>query len=200
LSTDVFSINLNSLATTAPNVFLDESGIALSTDRDTLYKQVDGFSYVEVSSTNTTCSENGLQDTCKYYQDPVTGVQYLYYYPNDDTTQYLYEMYPNQISPIDGVTNEHFMVWMKPSILPTFRKLYGSINGSFESGQRITIQVVANYEVGSFDSSKTLILSSLGNYGGRNLFLGEAYLTVGILSLIYGTVMYIKHKWLCKSP
>ncbi len=71
------------------------------------------------------CATEGLPDDCKYYQDPATGTQYYFHYPNDDTVQYLYETYPNHISPIDGVTDQHFKVWMRPAALPQFRKLYG---------------------------------------------------------------------------
>jgi hypothetical protein len=41
------------------------------------------------------------------------GNRWAYWYPSDDTIQYLYESYPDNISPIQGVENEHFMVWMR---------------------------------------------------------------------------------------
>jgi hypothetical protein len=41
------------------------------------------------------------------------GSRWAYWYPSDDTIQYLYESYPDNISPIQGVENEHFMVWMR---------------------------------------------------------------------------------------
>lgn len=191
-SADMFF--LNTTATSVPNLYLDETGIALSTDKEVLYKQVSGFQSAEVSSASVSCQSVGLPDTCKTYTDPNTQQVYKFYYPKDDSTQYLYETYPDQISPIDGVTNEHFMVWMKPSILPTFRKLYGSINGTFESGQKLVIDVIANYEVGSFDAKKGLVISTLGDFGGKNIFPGQAYLTVGIFSLIFGLILCVKEK------
>ncbi len=186
---------MNSGTTSVSDAYLDENGIALSSDKESLYKQVSGFKSAKVSSISATCDSVGLPSTCQTYTDPNTQQIYKYYYPNDETTQYLYETYPDQISPIDGVTNEHFMVWMKPSILPTFRKLYGSINGTFNSGDKLVINIVANYEVGSFDAKKSLVISTLGSFGGKNIFPGQAYLTVGIFALIFGLVLFVKEKW-----
>lgn len=171
----------------------------MSKDKEDLYKQVDGFQYVTLDSTadvnNPNCQLLGLNPGCKGYYDSATNTAYAFYYPNDDTTQYLYESY-SQISPIDGVTDEHFIVWMKPSILPTFRKLYGSINGTFNDGDQLVIDVTANFEVGSFDGKKGLVISTIGDYGGKNLFPGQAYLTVGLFSFLFGLLLVVKEKWL----
>jgi hypothetical protein len=118
---------------------------------------------------------------------------YKFYYPNDDTVQYLYESYPQQISPIDGVMNEHFIVWMRTAGLPTFRKLYGKVNGKFNVGDKIVFQVMANYEVQSFEGSKGLILSTVGHLGGKNVNIGIAYTVVGSIALFVGTVFAFKH-------
>jgi hypothetical protein len=50
---------------------------------------------------------------CGLYTDPDTAVVTAYYYPNDATTQYLYESYPDVVTPLQGVKNEHFIVWMR---------------------------------------------------------------------------------------
>jgi len=185
--TDIFV--LDSDASVPANLALEETGISVKSDREDIFKQVDGFAYVAVADTSVSCASVGLSTGCKAYTDAKTGQGYLFYYPNDDTVQYLYESYPAQISPIDGVTDEHFIVWMKTSSLPTFRKLYGRIEGDLHAGDRLVFNVTANFEVDSFDATKTLLISNLGAMGGRNTFLGVAFTTIGSLCMVFGVVL-----------
>ncbi|RYH31277.1 hypothetical protein EON65_03065 [archaeon] len=153
---------------------------------------MDGFQFANVSSPLVSCTDAGLPSDCKTYVDTDTGTVYKYYYPKDDSVQYLHETYPDQISPIDGVTDEHFIVWMRAAMFPTFRKLYGKIHHDFKKGDELTITITANYEVGSFDGTKGLLLSTLGDYGGRNKFPGEVFLTVGSFALIGGCLLLLR--------
>jgi hypothetical protein len=124
LSADVFT--LNTTTTSVENLSLDESNIAWSSD-DEKFKQPSGFKSVRIDGDfPDSCSGGNMPSGCQNYTDPKTNQKYLYYYPQDSTVQYLYESYPDQISPIDGVTDEHFKVWMRPAALPRFRKLYGT--------------------------------------------------------------------------
>lgn len=199
------------------NVILDEDNIALPEDKQHLYKQVNGFQYAMLNSIEATqvgcqttqnfsppttqgqCATFGLDPSCLCYTDVSDGQQYLFYYPDNDTTQYLYESYPNQISPIEGVTDQHFIVWMRTATLPTFRKLYGTLStsdgASFQSGDTITIEIVANFEVDSFDGAKLLLVSNLGGLGGKNVFTGQAYITVGTILLTFGLLVLGKELW-----
>lgn len=135
---DQFS--LISTSSIPSSLFLDETNIALPSDKASLYLQVSGFSSAPANCTvssislpsSAECSAAGLSSGCKCYKEESTGSTYLFYYPNDATTQYLYESYPDQISPLDGVTDEHFIVWMRTSSMPTFRKLYGKIDGAID--------------------------------------------------------------------
>lgn len=123
LLTDKFTVDT---AHSSPsNIAMDESDIAWKSD-DEKFKQPKGFQSKEVDSFSGTCAENDMPTGCQQYTDASTGQKYLFYYPNDDTVQYLYETYPDQISPIVGVTDDHFKVWMRPAALPKFRKLYGT--------------------------------------------------------------------------
>ena len=102
-------------------------------------------------------------------------------------------MYPNQISPLKGVTDEHFIVWMRTAGLPTFRKLYGRLNYNLKKGTQLIFKITANYEVGSFNGQKTLVISTVGQFGGKNPFLGIAYVVVGAISLLLGALFGLKH-------
>lgn len=93
--------------------------------------------------------------------------------------------------------NEHFIVWMRTSALPTFRKLYGKIDQDLEAGSLITVDIDNRYNTYKFDGKKKIVLSTASWLGGKNDFLGIAYLTVGSICFIFGLVFL---GLLCKYP
>lgn len=82
---------------------------------------------------------------------------------------------------------------MKTSGLPNFRKLYGKLADGLKQGT-YTLRVANNYEVESFDGTKTFVLSTTNALGGENQFLAVCYILVGvlcsILSMIFGAVSW----------
>lgn len=92
---------------------------------------------------------------------------------------------------------------MRTATLPTFRKLYGTLHteddSSFQQGDMVTLNIVANFEVDSFDGVKTILISSLGDMGGKNVFTGQAYTTVGSFLLAAGVVMLSWELWKMKE-
>lgn len=171
---------------------VDETGIAWDSDVEDKFKQPDGFEYeVKTGNCATQLGSSNANETV--YE----GVTYCYLYPKDDTTQYLYESYPQVINPIEGVTNEHFIVWMRTAALPNFRKLYGIIDSDIPKGTTLRFEVEANFLVSTFDGGKYLILSTSSWVGGKNSFLGACYITVGVLSLLISGAFAFK-QW--KDP
>ncbi|KAL5205984.1 hypothetical protein ABZP36_034193 [Zizania latifolia] len=72
------------------------------------------------------------------------------------------------------------IVWMRTAALPTFRKLYGKIDVDLRDGELVAVTMQNNYNSYSFDGKKSLVLSTAGWLGGKNAFLGRAYLVVGM--------------------
>lgn len=201
LFNDIIVLTTDTLASGATGVTLDESGISWQSDRDVKFKNVDGFSVRIVDSTIfadyvadsvATCEAQGLPSDCERYYDPKTDIYYLYWYPDNDSVQYLYESYPKVVSPIEGVENEHFIVWMRTAGLPTFRKLFGKIHNDVKKGDVLSFELDLNFEVDSFDGSKALVISTLGDFGGKNSFLGISYVVVGSISLLLGLLFALK--------
>jgi hypothetical protein len=93
-----------------------------------------------------------------------------------------------------GVTNEHFIVWMRTAGLPNFRKLYGKIERKLTKGEELSFSINASFPVTAFGGKKFLVLSTTSWFGGKNPFLGVAYITVGALCLCLSLLFLIKHK------
>ncbi|XP_072545569.1 transmembrane protein 30Aa [Salminus brasiliensis] len=97
----------------------------------------------------------------------------------------------------NGFINEDFIVWMRTAALPTFRKLYriiqkNNLTLTLPRGN-YSLDIAYNYPVRSFDGRKRMILSTISWMGGKNPFLGIAYITVGSVCFFLGVVLLVIH-------
>ncbi|XP_061479136.1 cell cycle control protein 50A [Rhineura floridana] len=98
----------------------------------------------------------------------------------------------------NGFINEDFIVWMRTAALPTFRKLYrlierqDNLRPTLPAGN-YSLEITYNYPVHSFHGRKRMILSTISWMGGKNPFLGIAYITVGSICFFLGVMLLIIH-------
>lgn len=95
------------------------------------------------------------------------------------------ETFPN------GQRNEHFIVWMRTSSLPTFIKPYARSNNRTIAAGKYYLKVEDNYPVDTFHGEKYIILTSLSPFGGRNLIYGYSYMAFGGLMFFFAVVIMI---------
>ena len=90
------------------------------------------------------------------------------------------------------MTNEHFIVWMRPAGLPNFRKLWGRITDrDLKAGSEIEVDIENKFDVSTFKGKKYLILSTVNSFGGKNSFLGISYIVLGGISIILAIIFII---------
>ena len=101
-----------------------------------------------------------------------------------DKDKDLYSKNINKAIQWHDLTDQHFIVWMRPSGLPNPRKLWGKIDRDLKKGDNISIFINNNYNVSAYDGKKKIILSNATVFGGKNNFLGISYIVVGCLSIL----------------
>ena len=92
------------------------------------------------------------------------------------------------------MTDEHFIVWMRPAGLPNFRKLWGRIREDLDEGDYV-ILIENKYDVSDFKGEKKFVLSTVNAFGGKNNFLGLSYIIVGGICLILAVIFLIGYNF-----
>ena len=111
----------------------------------------------------------------------------------------LYDKNPDPSKQWIDMTNEHFLVWMRPSGLPNPRKLWGRINRDLKKGETIDITIYNKYNVNNYKGKKKIVLSNATRFGGKNKFLGVSYIVVGALSILCAILFPIGYQFQLKK-
>lgn len=82
-----------------------------------------------------------------------------------------------------NVTDEHFMVWMRPAGTNNFKKLWGRIDEDMHPGN-YSLLINNKYNVSYFGGEKSVIFSTSSILGGRNTFLGTLYIILSVVCLL----------------
>jgi hypothetical protein len=164
-----------------------------------LFSRVTGESLVAQS-----CRKSGITWDSDYekFKLPVVGAgvwtgnrSELGLTPVTTTNGYLssgwYANEPGHAVPL--TTDEDLMVWMRTASLPTFRKLLRVLDGGLPAGNYV-MQVTELYDATQYDGTKSFALSTVSWIGGKNTFLGVAYIVVGVVALVAAVVFFVVYK------
>jgi hypothetical protein len=105
-----------------------------------------------------------------------------------------YPSYPNASSIPNLQQDEHFQNWMRTAGLPTFSKLYGRNDTATLPAGQYQVLVYLNYPVQGYKGTKSLVISTVSWIGGKNPFLGWAYVAasgVFVFLALAGTIRHL---------
>ncbi|KAF9239600.1 ligand-effect modulator 3 family [Melanogaster broomeanus] len=91
-----------------------------------------------------------------------------------------------------GRTNS-FQNWMRTAGLPTFTKLYGRNDTATLPAGEYQVLIYYNYPVQGFKGTKSLVISTVSWIGGKNPFLGWAYVAAASLFVLLALAGTIRH-------
>jgi len=149
-----------------PNNQCKKQGIALSIDTDTRFKPPTG------SLLWTGMGVSGSEDP------------YL--------AQGYYAFEAGHRIPI--ATDEDFVVWARPAVMPDFRKLYRIFTGDLASGQYL-LNINELFDVTSFSGEKHVIIATTTWIGGSNYVLGILLVVMGCVSFALAVTAVVIVVW-----
>lgn len=101
--------------------------------------------------------------------------------------------YTEENPPPNLKEDEAFQVWMRTAGLPTFSKLAQRNDDAPMKAGTYRLQIDMNFPVTEFGGTKSIVISTRTIMGGRNPFLGVAYVVVGGICVILGAVFTFAH-------
>ncbi|OIW31572.1 Lem3/Cdc50 [Coniochaeta ligniaria NRRL 30616] len=108
-----------------------------------------------------------------------------------------HERYPNGYTtsnpPPDLASWQAFMVWMRTAGLPDFSKLYQRNDVQPMAAGRYHVEILHNFPSDVYAGTKSIIISTRTVMGGRNPFLGIAYIVVGGICIVLGVIFTVTH-------
>ncbi|KAG6864149.1 hypothetical protein C0991_012127, partial [Blastosporella zonata] len=102
--------------------------------------------------------------------------------------------YTESNPPPDLQADEHFQNWMRTAGLPTFTKLYGRNDTAPMPKGTYRVIIGLNFPVLPYKGTKSFVISTVSWIGGKNPFLGWAYVaaaSVFVLLAVLGTIRHL---------
>jgi hypothetical protein len=103
------------------------------------------------------------------------------------------DTYTDAHPPPDLQTDQAFQVWMRTAGLPTFSKLAQRNDQDVMEVGTYRVDINQNFPADVYGGTKSIIISTRTVIGGRNPFLGIAYVIVGGLCILLGAVFTATH-------
>ncbi|KAK2589522.1 alkylphosphocholine resistance protein lem3 [Conoideocrella luteorostrata] len=88
---------------------------------------------------------------------------------------------------------EDFQVWMRTAGLPVFSKLYKRNDEDAMAAGTYEIVINDFFPAAEYDGSKSVLITTRTVMGGRNNFLGIAYIAVGGVCILLGAIFTATH-------
>jgi len=88
---------------------------------------------------------------------------------------------------------EEFQVWMRTAGLPTFSKLARRNDTTIMTNGVYQLDINMSFPVTEYGGTKSIVLSTRTAMGGKNPFLGIAYVIVGGLCVLLGVIFTARH-------
>ncbi|KAF2223198.1 ligand-effect modulator 3 family [Elsinoe ampelina] len=108
--------------------------------------------------------------------------------------RYRYPRYDNDQFPIPNLSEwEEFQVWMRTAGLPTFSKLARRNDTTPMSVGRYEVRIDDFFPVTIYDGTKSILISTRTVMGGKNPFLGIAYVVVAGVCVLLGALFLATH-------
>ncbi|PQE27373.1 hypothetical protein CJF32_00000341 [Rutstroemia sp. NJR-2017a WRK4] len=93
----------------------------------------------------------------------------------------------------DLENDEAFQVWMRLAGLPTFSKLVQRNDTAKLKAGQYQVNINHLFNVTQYGGTKSIIISTRTVMGGKNPFLGIAYIVVGGLCILLGALFTVTH-------
>ncbi|KAH9845250.1 LEM3 (ligand-effect modulator 3) family / CDC50 family [Teratosphaeria destructans] len=103
----------------------------------------------------------------------------------------VYQEYNSSTGWPDLNGDDHFQTWMRTAGLPTFSKLYLRNDNETMPIGRYQIDIYDYFPVTEYDGTKSILISTRTVMGGKNPFLGIAYVVVGGLCILLGALFTV---------
>lgn len=131
-------------------------------------------------------SDRALYGPTKYQYDQIAV-------PPNWVERYGGDSYTAEHPPPDLENDQAFQVWMRTAGLPTFSKLSQRNDKDVMEPGRYRVDINMFFPVDVYGGTKSIILSTRTVIGGRNPFLGIAFVVVGGLCILLGGIFTVTH-------